>query len=28
MFKNGEPTAIKVGAAPKGALADWIRSAV
>jgi thioredoxin 1 len=28
MFKNGEPTAIKVGAAPKGALAEWIRGAL
>ena len=28
MFKNGEPTAIQVGAAPKGRLADWIRGAL
>jgi thioredoxin 1 len=28
LFKNGEPTAIQVGAAPKGRLADWIRGAL
>jgi thioredoxin 1 len=28
LFKNGEPTAIQVGAAPKGRLSDWIRSAL
>ncbi len=28
MFKNGEPTAIQVGAAPKGRLAEWIRGAI
>jgi thioredoxin 1 len=28
MFKNGEPTAIQVGAAPKGRLSDWIVSAI
>lgn len=28
MFKNGEPTAIQVGAAPKGRLAEWIRGAL
>jgi thioredoxin 1 len=28
MFKNGEPTAIQVGAAPKGRLADWIRASL
>jgi thioredoxin 1 len=28
MFKNGEPTAVQVGAAPKGRLADWIRGAL
>ena len=27
MFKNGEPASIQVGAKPKSALADWIRSA-
>lgn len=26
LFKNGEPTSIQVGAAPKGRLADWIKS--
>ena len=25
MFKNGEPTALQVGAIPKGRLADWIK---
>ncbi|MFD0916901.1 thioredoxin [Pseudahrensia aquimaris] len=28
MFKDGEPTAIKVGAAPKNSLADWISSEI
>ena len=26
MFKNGEPTAMQVGAAPKGKLSEWIKS--
>ena len=28
MFKNGEPAASKVGAAPKGQLVDWIKSSI
>jgi thioredoxin 1 len=28
LFKNGEPTAVQVGAAPKGRLSDWIRGAL
>jgi thioredoxin 1 len=28
MFKNGEPTAMQVGAVPKGRLSDWIRNAL
>ena len=28
MFKGGEPMATQVGAAPKGKLADWIKSAL
>ena len=28
MFKNGEPTAMQVGAVPKSRLADWIKQAV
>ena len=28
MFKNGEPTAMQVGVAPKGRLSDWIVSAI
>lgn len=28
LFKNGEPMATQVGAAPKGKLADWIRNAL
>jgi len=28
LFKNGEPTAMQVGAAPKNKLADWIKSAI
>lgn len=28
VFKNGEPTAIQVGAAPKSRLADWIRGSI
>ena len=28
MFKNGEPTSMQVGAAPKGRLSDWIKSAL
>ena len=27
LFKNGEPAAMQVGAKPKGALTDWIKSA-
>ena len=26
IFKNGEPAGMQVGAKPKGALADWIKS--
>jgi thioredoxin 1 len=28
MFKGGEPTSMKVGAAPKTQLSDWIKGAV
>ena len=28
LFKNGEPAAMQVGAAPKGRLADWIKGAL
>ncbi|WP_346893738.1 thioredoxin [uncultured Roseibium sp.] len=28
LFKDGEPAASQVGAAPKGKLADWIKSAL
>lgn len=28
MFKNGEPAATQVGAAPKGKLVDWIKSSI
>lgn len=28
MFKNGEPTAVQVGAVPKSRLADWISKEV
>jgi thioredoxin 1 len=28
VFKNGEPTAMTVGAQPKNRLADWIKSAI
>ena len=28
MFKNGEPTAMQVGAVPKNRLSDWIRSSI
>jgi len=28
LFKNGEPTAMQVGAAPKGRLSDWIKGAI
>ncbi|MTI00291.1 thioredoxin [Roseibium sp. RKSG952] len=28
MFKDGEPMATQVGAAPKGKLSDWIKSAL
>jgi thioredoxin 1 len=28
LFKNGEPTALQVGAVPKGRLSDWIKQAV
>ena len=28
LFKDGEPTAIQVGAAPKNRLADWIKNAI
>ena len=28
MFKNGEPMAMQVGAAPKSRLSDWIQKAI
>ncbi len=28
MFKNGEPTSMQVGAAPKGRLTEWIKAGV
>ncbi len=28
MFKNGEPMAMQVGAAPKSRLSDWIHKAI
>jgi len=28
LFKDGEPTAMQVGAAPKGRLSDWIKGAI
>lgn len=28
LFKGGEPMATQVGAAPKGKLSDWIKSAI
>jgi thioredoxin 1 len=28
MFKNGEPTAMQVGAVPKNRLSDWIKQAI
>ena len=28
VFKNGEPTAMQVGAAPKNRLSDWIKGAI
>ncbi len=28
MFKDGEPAATQVGAAPKGKISDWIKSAL
>ncbi|MEM7299815.1 MAG: thioredoxin [Pseudomonadota bacterium] len=28
MFKDGEPVAIQVGAAPKSKLSDWINSSI
>ena len=28
LFKNGEPAATQVGAAPKGKLVDWINSSI
>jgi len=28
LFKNGEPTSMQVGAAPKGRLTEWIKSAI
>ena len=28
VFKNGEPVAMQVGAAPKGRLSDWIKAAI
>jgi thioredoxin len=28
LFKNGEPASMQVGAAPKGRLSDWIKSAI
>ena len=28
LFKNGQPAAMKVGAAPKGDLSNWIKAAI
>jgi thioredoxin 1 len=28
VFKNGEPTAMQVGAVPKNRLSDWIKAAI
>jgi thioredoxin 1 len=28
LFKNGEPAAMQIGAAPKNRLADWIKGAI
>jgi thioredoxin 1 len=28
LFKNGEPTSMQVGAAPKGRLTEWIKGAI
>ena len=28
LFKNGEPTAMQVGAMPKNRLSDWIKGAI
>ena len=28
LFKDGEPTSVQVGAAPKGRLSDWIKNAI
>jgi len=28
LFKDGEPMATQIGAAPKGKLSDWIKSAL
>lgn len=28
LFKNGQPAAMKVGAAPKGDLSNWIKAAL
>jgi thioredoxin 1 len=28
MFKNGEPTAMQIGAVPKNRLSDWIRKSL
>jgi thioredoxin 1 len=28
LFKNGEPTAMQVGAVPKNRLSDWIRASI
>jgi thioredoxin 1 len=28
LFKDGEPTSIQVGAAPKGRLSEWIKEAL
>ena len=28
LFKNGEPTSMQVGAAPKGKLSEWIKESV
>ena len=28
LFKNGEPTAMQVGAMPKNRLSDWIKQAI
>jgi thioredoxin 1 len=28
VFKNGEPTAMQIGALPKNRLSDWIKRAI